>query len=105
MKLLDALFGNRTAFTWRRATYYDANRIDNAAQNAFEQFTPNLTPPFDPENGQGRVWGGVHFRRDLMLTAPGLLTLQRVTPLFDFEQIDDGNMLLSSGAVEAGQVE
>lgn len=103
-KLLNGLFGVKGAFTYRRSTYYRVNE-DNAAAMAFEQFTPNRTPPFVPEIGQGRVWGGSHVRMDLYLTSAGLLTLQRLTPPFDFEEISTGETASYDPSVEAAQLE
>jgi hypothetical protein len=104
MKFLDALFGQPTAFTYRRNRFYNLN-IDNAAANSFEVPLHQRTPPFEPEDGQGRTWGGQHVRMDLYLTAPGLLTLQRMTPIFDFEQMDAGETEDYSPSVEAAQIE
>jgi len=86
-RLLQGLFGGPTAFRFKTATYAGADRVDNAAEKALLPWGPNLTPPFEPEDGQGRVWGGQHVRGDLYLTSPGLLTLAKATPLYDFDQI------------------
>jgi hypothetical protein len=92
MGLLKGLFGGQpTAFRWTPSTYRDVNK-DNAAAESFLPFGPNLTPPFEPEDGQGRTWGGQHVRGDLYLTSPGLLTLAKATPLYDFDQIAVPNL-------------
>jgi len=93
MGLLDGLFGAGGAgFRYRKATYAGADRLDNAAECAFAGQGLSLTPLFEPEDGQGRTWGGRHVRGDLYLTSPGLLSLAKATPLFDFDQIAVPNL-------------
>jgi hypothetical protein len=87
VSLLEGLFGSGTAFLYRRARYHVDDNIDNAKAEAYEGMGLTLTPPFEPEDGQGRTWGGQHVRGDLYLTSPGLLSLAKATPLYDFDQI------------------
>jgi len=90
--LLDGLFGGGTAFLYKRAKYHVDENVDNARAETFEGMGLTLTPPFDPEIGQGRTWGGRGVRGDLYLTSPGLLTLAKATPLYDFDQIAVPNL-------------